>query len=147
MLFKAHLSYIIPQVYFHGRSTSLLNVCFVPFRFIYVYNYWNLWVPSCNTLSSVVDICSIFICSLVLFPRRENWAVEGFFYLVDWLGCFFFFSAFVETSRMCWYGFTLAIMITKKMHPVTGIDVSEDFMGLQLPEEHFDLHKPGFNLN
>lgn len=56
------------------------------------------------------------------------------------------FSVFVETSRMCYYGFTLEVRITGEMYPMPGTGDSKDLIGLQIPGEDLYLHKTEFSL-
>lgn len=92
----------IEQFYLCGSPTFQLNVCLIPFRFSSVYNYWNIWVPSCSISSSVVDICSVFICSLFLYPKREKWTVKV---LLLWI-----FTIWVFFNLFFWFGLVLSLL-------------------------------------
>lgn len=72
----------IPPVYFCRGCTLLLNVCFIPFRFSSVCNYWNISMPSCSILSSMANICSVFICSFVFTLKEKENEHWRFIYLL-----------------------------------------------------------------
>lgn len=134
MVFETTLSNI--SVYTTGLFL-LLNVCLFPFRFSSVCNYWNISVPSCSILSSVANICSVFICSFVFYSQSERkWTLEVYLFIN-----YIISSVFVEISRMCYYGFALEIRIRKESIPAPELDNSRDLVDPHFPRDTTDKNK------
>ena len=77
----------------------------------------------CSILSSMANICSVFICSFGFYSQRER---------IN----FFIFPVFVEISRMYYYGFALEIRIRKESISVPGLGNSRDLVCPQFPGDN-----------
>jgi len=81
-------------------SVGAPHFCLIPFWFSSVYNYWNIWVPSCSIFSSEVNICSVFICCIVFIPKERKMKSGGLF-----IFCFTILKGFfVSLWRLPEYG-------------------------------------------